>query len=252
MEQTKIIGLLGYPLAHSKSPELFQSFFDAEKQTPWHYEKFEYADISSFLNHIKKRPEIVGFNVTVPHKIKILPFLDEIDPKALRIGAVNTVLVQRVGSSLQLKGYNTDYYGFLENFKELNASFQQALILGTGGASKSVAAVLEDLHIPYTRVSRSQENGSSISYAEIQHYLSLPKTLVVNTTPVGMAGFPIQNLPFSLKQHAHDLTLIDLIYNPHITPLMHVFLEKDLTCLNGWIMLKKQAEKAWYYFKNSV
>lgn len=249
MAQQKVIGVLGFPLTHSQSPELFQSFFEEASITDWTYTKFEFDSLTSFMEYLLRHPEIKGFNVTIPYKIEILRYLDEIDSKAQKIGAVNTVVVHRNGQNMKLQGTNTDYYGFKETLLSLESTFEQAVILGTGGSSKAVSAVLTDMDIPHIFISRHPKNEKEREYLTVD--LSKPKTLLVNTTPVGMKNYPHQDVPINLNHAYPDLKAIDLIYNPAETPFLQKCYKKGITCVNGGLMLRTQARYAWNYFKNS-
>lgn len=252
MAQAKVIGVLGFPIEHSKSPDIFSRFFKNEGLTNWSYRKFSHETLSDFIEVLKSDPQITGFNVTIPHKEAILPYLHEVDTKAQRIGAVNTVTVKRnTNGTLCLKGYNTDYHGFKISLETLPQKPKNALVLGTGGASKAVCAVLNDVNLPYKRVSRNPKSADILSYDQIESVWNHPHTVLINTTPVGMSGFPQKEFSLPLNSLPADLQVIDLVYNPPKTPLISVCEEKGLYCINGALMLQKQAEMAWEIFKNN-
>ena len=250
MAQAKIIGVLGFPVEHSQSPQIFRSFFEQEGLSDWTYEKFSFENLSTFIEYVKFNKEITGFNVTIPHKQDILKYLHEIDPEALKIGAVNTVSVKRSqDGNIHLKGYNTDYYGFKSSLKSLPTMPENALIIGTGGASKAVSAVLKDMGIPFVFISRNPSQPNCISYSEFNLYITKPNTVLINTTPIGMSGFAEKQLPLSIESLPNDCQVIDLIYNPKKTMLLSVCEKKGINCLNGSLMLEKQAAMAWEIFK---
>lgn len=249
MAQAKILGVLGFPVEHSKSPDIFSRFFEKEGLRDWSYRKFSYETLSDFIDVLKLESPITGFNVTIPHKVSIMPHLDWIDVHAERIGAVNTVVIKRMGITVQLHGYNTDYDGFLQSVHALPSRPKNAIILGTGGAAKAVVAVLSDLQIPFKRVSRNASAVNDLNYKDIKSALTVPNILLVNTTPVGMSGFPQEELDLPYGDFPNDMQVIDLIYNPTETALLQKCREKQLNCLNGALMLQKQAEKAWQIFK---
>ena len=249
MAEAKILGVLGFPVEHSQSPQIFSQFFLKESLQNWSYKRFGFPAVNDFVATIATQPELVGFNVTIPHKMSIMPHLDWIDIHAKRIGAVNTVAIKRLGTTVQLHGYNTDYDGFLQSVHALPVLPKNAIILGTGGAAKAVAAVLQDLNIPFKRVSRKASAVNDLSYKDLPSALTVPNILLVNTTPVGMSGFPQQELDLPYSDFPNDMQVIDLIYNPIETVLLQKCREKQLTCLNGALMLQKQAEKAWQIFK---
>lgn len=253
MAEAKVIGVLGFPVNHSKSPEIFNGFFKSDGLTNWKYERFPFELIDDFIEHLEQRPEILGFNITIPHKTSIIPYLDYIDKTASKIGAVNTVSISRkTNNKLFLKGYNTDYYGFLCSLDALPIMPESAIVLGTGGASKAVCAVLSDKNIPWVTVSRNPQTNSQISYEEIDHYLKKNEPLIVNTTPVGMLGFPQKHIKIAIETLPNSSQIIDLVYNPVQTPLLIDCEEKGLTCMNGSLMLEKQAERAWEIFKSNA
>ncbi len=252
MAQAKVIGVLGFPIEHSKSPNIFSRFFEIEGLSNWSYRKFSHETLPDFIEVLKLDTQITGFNVTIPHKEAILPYLHEVDAKAIRIGAVNTVTVKRnANGTLHLKGYNTDYYGFKISLETLPQKPKNALIFGTGGASKAVCAVLNDVNIPYKCISRKPKSADILSYNQIESVWNHPHTVLINTTPVGMSGFPQKEFPIPFDSLPSDLKVIDLVYNPPRTPLISVCEEKGLYCINGALMLQKQAEMAWEIFKNN-
>jgi len=252
MAQAKVIGVLGFPVEHSKSPNIFNHFFENEGVTNWSYMKFSYETLPDFIEVLKLDAQITGFNVTIPHKEAILSYLNEFDTKAQRIGAVNTVTIKRnTNGALHLKGYNTDYHGFKISLKTLPQTPENAIVLGTGGASKAVCAVLDDLNIPYKCVSRNPILAGILSYDQIETVWNHPHTVLINTTPVGMSGFPQKEFSLPFESLPMDLQVIDLVYNPQKTPLISVCEEKGLSCMNGALMLQKQAEMAWEILKNN-
>ena len=239
-------GLIGYPLSHSFSKKYFLEKFKKEQITDTAYDLFPLVTIEEFPDLIKSEPNLVGLNVTIPYKELVIPFLDELDEKAESIGAVNTITIKNG----VLKGYNTDYYGFKTSLIKLIGAKpmpEKALILGTGGASKAVKAVLDDLEIQNLSVSR-HPNEYQLSYNELrtstlQHIKN--STLIINTTPLGMSPNlnSIPDLPYNQLTKNH--LLFDLVYNPLITPFMQKGIDKKCWVKNGLEMLHGQAEKAW-------
>jgi shikimate dehydrogenase len=238
-------GLIGYPLGHSFSKKYFTEKF--EKQAiDAEYELYPLDDISELAALIKSDKKLVGLNVTIPYKELVINYLDELDDTAKRIGAVNTILVK----SGKLKGYNTDYIGFknsLIKFIGANSKPERALILGTGGASKAVSAVLDDLSIQYRFVSRNP-TMNELSYQALNDrpidYLKEAR-LVINTTPLGTAPNieALPNLPYHLITKDHFL--FDLVYNPLETAFIKKGIEAKCWVKNGLEMLHGQADAAW-------
>lgn len=234
-------GLIGRNISYSFSREYFSKKFLREDITAG-YENFDLQNIAEFPAILKSNPELKGLNVTIPYKEEIIPFLDSLDPVASEIGAVNTIKVETSG---RLIGYNTDYFGFAEALKPyLKPQHKNALILGTGGASKAIAYALKTLNIEYKFVSR-KASGDKLTYEELNEQVLKKHTLLINCTPAGT--FPKTeehpNIPF---QHlTHDHLIFDLIYNPPKTKFMELAQERGATVVNGQKMLELQAEKAW-------
>jgi shikimate dehydrogenase len=185
-------------------------------------------------------PDLCGFNVTIPYKEQIIPFLDDLDSPAKTIGAVNTVVVKNG----RLIGYNTDFEGFKSSLLPfLPKRPIKALILGTGGASKAVAYALRTLNIPYLFISRNPDKG--LTYQSLSKEIMAEYSLVINTTPIGMFPnidqFPDIPYPFLTSQHL----LYDLVYNPALTTFLKKGQMQGAQILNGLKMLELQAEKAW-------
>ena len=239
-------GLIGYPLSHSFSKKYFTEKFEKENIWNTSYELYPIESITKLPDLLANEPELVGLNVTIPYKEQVLTYLDELDPKAESIGAVNTIRIQNG----RLKGFNTDYYGFkdsLVKFVGANPMPARALILGTGGASKAVKATLEDLEIYYQFVSRKAAPGQ-LTYEEIKtstHEDIRTSTLLINTTPLGMSPHTasLPDLPY--EQLTLDHFLYDLVYNPLVTAFMQKGIDAQCWVKNGLEMLHGQAEKAW-------
>ena len=138
------LGLIGKNISYSFSKAYFKNKFEKEQITNVAYENFDIENIELFPSIIQNTEGIKGFNVTIPYKEAIIPFLDDLDETAKKIGAVNTI---KISENKQLIGYNTDCYGFKNSLKPLlQPHHKMALILGTGGASKAVAFSLKELN----------------------------------------------------------------------------------------------------------
>lgn len=237
----KEYGLVGASLAHSFSKGYFTEKFKVEGIEA-EYHNFELQSASQITELFAANRNLVGVNVTIPYKQAVLPFLDAIDAKAAAIGAVNTIVRN---SANQLIGYNTDYIGFKQELLAFLPYLNfKALVLGTGGASMAVRAVLQDLDIPYLLVSRSANEGV-ITYESIDKALLGSHSLLINTTPVGtwpnLADAPL--LPYQYLNSANYL--YDLIYNPAETRFLAEGKQRGAATLNGYGMLIAQAEAAW-------
>ncbi|MBQ3222459.1 MAG: shikimate kinase [Clostridia bacterium] len=219
-------GLIGRKLGHSYSPQIHALIGDYEYKL---YPMEEEA-IPSFL-----QGDFDGMNVTIPYKETVMPFLSEISPEARRIGSVNTLVRNADGS---LTGHNTDYFGFSWILGDSTAFVgKKALILGSGGASKTVQAVLGDRGVPYVVVSRSSEEN----YENLHRHADAE--LIVNTTPVGM--FPdVEAAPLNLSLFPRCRLVLDLIYNPAKTSLMLQADALGIENRGGIGMLSAQAVKA--------
>ena len=241
-----LYGLIGYPLGHSFSARFFEEKFRREGFDA-SYRNFELQDISELTDLLAKHPNLRGFNVTIPYKQQIIPYLTTLSPQARTIGAVNTVCVRRDsdGNVTALEGHNTDAPAFartLAPLLPLNAV--SALILGTGGASKAVKASLDALGIACRFVSR-QPSAGQLEYSGITEDVMASHKLIVNTTPLGMSPKvdACPPIPYELLTSGH--ICYDLIYNPAQTLFMSRSVEMGATVKNGLDMLHLQALLAW-------
>ena len=234
-------GLIGKQIDYSFSKTYFNNKF-REEQIDASYENFDLKHITDFPKILKENPSITGLNVTVPYKELIIPYLDRLDKKAKKIGAVNTIKITKKGN---LKGYNTDYHGFIESIRPLLLPHHKsALILGTGGASKAIAFALDKLHISYKFVSRTPSKRS-ITYNELTKQDLLDNTIIINCTPKGTAPDidECPDIPYQYLTNSH--LLYDLIYNPDETKFLQFGKTRGAQTKNGLNMLILQAEKAW-------
>ncbi|MBL55629.1 MAG: shikimate dehydrogenase [Flavobacteriales bacterium] len=242
----KKLGLIGYPLTHSFSAKYFAEKFDKEGISGFSYENFEIPQIEDFPDVIKNNPELVGLNVTIPYKEKIIPYLDELDEDAKEIGAVNTIKVIQTEHGVKLKGYNTDIHGFRETLKPLlKMHHYKALILGTGGAAKAVEYVLKKIGLDVLYVSRNPQSENERSYHELNDVAVKNFPVIINSTPLGMHPKVEECPALPYEYLTEDNLLYDLIYNPAETLFMKKGTEKGAITKNGLGMLKLQAEKAW-------
>ncbi|WP_421805157.1 shikimate dehydrogenase family protein [Flagellimonas sp.] len=233
-------GLLGRNISYSFSQGYFtQKFKDLDLQDH-SYENFDIQQIDD-IKQVLAQKNLKGLNVTIPYKQEVLPYLDELDPKAAQIGAVNTIQFTEKG----LKGFNTDAFGFrtsLEPF--LKANHTKALILGTGGASKAVRFVLNELGIESTYVSRSNKEGQ-YTYNDLNRDIIRENTLIINCTPLGTYPKTEDKPDIPYEFIGTDHLLYDLIYNPEKTSFLAAGEAGGAQISNGLNMLQQQAEKAW-------
>ena len=234
-------GLVGKNISYSFSKGYFTQKFSDLKLVNYTYENFDLEHITQFEDLIKSNNDLKGLNVTIPYKEAIIPYLHRTDHKATKIGAVNTIKFTDEG----LIGYNTDVYGFQDSIEpHLKKHHNNALILGTGGASKAVAFVFGELGIAYTFVSRNP-GPNQLSYEDLNEALMEKNTVLVNCTPLGtspnISAKP--SLPYKFLKERH--LLFDLIYNPEKTAFLKEGEARGSQILNGHKMLSIQAEKAW-------
>ncbi len=240
-------GLVGFPLGHSYSKEFFQKKFKELKLKDHSYELFEMEYLKEFSALWLTNTDLIGVNVTVPHKEKVVRFLDHQDLSVIKVGAAN-VIMKRNG---KLHGYNTDYPAFKESLKNWIGNFKgEALILGSGGSSKAVAVALEELKIDSYQVSRRKTKGD-YTYDQLYKQPDILKRfhLIINATPLGM--FPnsdsLPSIPYKHLTKKHHL--FDLVYNPKETAFMRKGKEFGAKTKNGFEMLHLQAERAWEIWK---
>lgn len=225
-------GLLGRKLGHSYSPQIHRQLGN------YSYALFEKEpqELEEFL----KSGDFTGLNVTIPYKKDIIPFLDELSPVAKRLGAVNTIVRREDGS---LIGHNTDYFGFryLVNRSGLDVGGKKVLVLGSGGASNTAVAVLQELGANVVIISRSGEN----------HYGNLTlhsdAAVIVNTTPVGM--YPNTGVsPLDLGVFPRLEGVLDVVYNPAKPKILLDAEARGLVAMNGLGMLVAQAKQSAEWF----
>lgn len=241
----KKYGLIGYPLTHSFSKRFFTEKFETEKIEST-YENFEIDSIQKFPEIIKNNPEVIGLNVTIPYKEQVIPFLDDLNDSAREVGAVNTIKIIRSDSEVQLKGFNTDTWGFENSLVPLLKNHHsKALILGTGGASKALKYVLKKLGIKFISASIEELQENEIRYEEIDEKMMAERLLIINATPLGTYPktdtFP--PIPYEFINEKH--LLFDLVYNPEVTQFMSKGKANGATVKNGYEMLLGQALKSY-------
>ena len=225
-------GLLGRKLGHSYSPQIHSHLASYEYTL---FEK-EPEELEAFL----KNGGFTGLNVTIPYKKDVIPFLDELSPTAKRLGAVNTIVRREDGS---LIGHNTDYFGFcsMVGRSGLTVAGKKVLVLGSGGASNTAVAALEEMGAQVVVISRSGENN----YDNLHRHADA--AVIVNTTPVGM--YPKTGVsPISLERFQKLEGVLDVVYNPARTQLLLDAESRGLTTMNGLWMLVAQAKESAEWF----
>lgn len=245
----KVFGLIGSTVSHSFSKAYFDEKFFREGLRDYHYELFPLGSIKELESLLKDTKGLTGLNVTIPYKEQVLPYLDEVDGFAKKIGAVNVIRI-RDG---KLEGYNTDSDAFLETLQKwlpTDKTFK-ALILGTGGSSKAVQEALKKLKVEFKLVSREKRKGV-ITYDDLEkdpkHFAS--SNLVINTTPLGMSPNTETMPPIDYEKLGPEHYVYDLIYNPARTMFLQKAEMRGSTIKNGLEMLHVQAEKSWKIWNN--
>jgi shikimate dehydrogenase len=240
------LGLIGFPLGHSFSKKYFTKKFEQLGLSEnYRYDLLSLEKLADLPNLLLENPNLIGLNVTIPHKTTIIPYLDDLDETAKLVGAVNTIQI-RGG---RLKGFNTDVIGFelsLDAWFLSQNSSPNCLILGNGGAAKAVAFVFKRKKWPFKIAARRQP--CDFFYEELNEK-NLPNfDLIVQTTPLGT--FPnIENCPpIPFNTLSKKQWLFDLIYNPTETLFLRNGKMRGCPSQNGLDMLYRQAEAAWKIF----
>lgn len=246
----KLLALIGKSLSHSFSPYYFNSFFKDNNYLDYSYITIEINLIEEIQKVLQDYPDLVGFNVTFPYKEKIIPFLDKINPIAKKIGAVNVVKLHKENGNIKMNGFNTDYDGFLALLKCVlpeNAEWYKALVLGSGGASKTVQYALKKKNIPFLVVSRDPSKGD-LTYEQITHEIYQSHKLIINCTPLGTFPNIHEKPPLDYTTLGESHILVDLVYNPEESAFLKEGLSRNCRIINGMKMLTVQADQSWEIF----
>lgn len=248
----RLFGIIGYPLGHSFSQKHFTEKFERESIPDHAYRKFELSDIGQLPGLLEREPDLCGFNVTIPYKVQVIDYLDETDPVASEIGAVNTVRVSRRNGRPFLQGFNTDAPAFRESLmRNLITLPETALVLGTGGAARSVTHTLIDLNIIPILVSRRPLRGG-YSYDDLPGDVISEAGLIVNATPVGMAPDTNAMPPIDYSCLRDGQLLFDLTYNPPVTAFLAEGEAHGCQTVNGEEMFLVQADLAWKIWNEEI
>lgn len=267
MTESKLFGIIAHPVHHSLSPVMHNAAF-AELGLHHYYHAFDVQPL-----HLKAAIEamknlgIAGVNVSIPHKEKVIQYLDEIDDEAKAIGAVNTILLQEDG---RLKGYNTDGAGYLQSLvaeTEINLPQTKALLLGAGGASKGIAVYLIKHGCREITIANRTRNKAEELSIQLEEYMndhgivgkiaciewkeasssSINFNLIVNTTPIGM--WPnIEIVPIHLDHLESNTIVSDIVYNPLQTLFLAQAEQKGARIHQGLEMFIYQGALAFEYF----
>jgi len=242
---TRIMGVAGYPCAHSMSPKLFNALFDF-CHLNYHYTWFEDPELDEIMD-VARAIDAKGLSVTIPFKHDVIQYLDEIDEHAAQqIGAVNTV-VFACGTGI---GYNTDWLGVRKPLISMKGA--KAVLLGAGGVAAGAAYALKDLDMDVTILNRTPENAKKLAerfdcaWGTWDKFERIKPDLVVNATPLGMQ--PDTRNPLREDQLYKDLTVFDLVYTPPVTPLIEAARAKGCRTISGIEMFIEQAREQFYLF----
>lgn len=246
-------GLIGKVLGHSFSARYFNEKFEKEGINA-RYELFPLSEITLFPELIESHPLLRGLNVTIPYKVEVMQYLDELSEEAREIGAVNVIKVIRDGESLRLKGYNSDAYGFSESMKQVleyagiktgkDDGRPLALVLGTGGASKAVVWSMQRMGFNTQLVGRNHRDDC-LAYGELTQELVDEAKAVINCTPLGTTPDINSCAPFPYEYLHEGQICFDLVYNPAETLFMKICKAYGCIVSNGLEMLRLQAVGAW-------
>jgi shikimate dehydrogenase len=245
----KVFGLIGQTVSHSFSKAYFDEKFFREGLRDHHYELFPLNNITEIEKLITDTKGLSGLNVTLPYKEQVIRYLDEVDPAAKKIGAVNVIKIK----DGKRKGFNTDsdaFYETLEKWLPKDKTFK-SLVLGTGGSSKAVQQALAKLKIEFKLVSREKGKGD-FTYDDLKENPKImgESLLLINTTPLGMHPKTDTIPPIEYEQLTQDHYVYDLIYNPARTLFLQKAEIRGATIKNGLEMLHVQAEKSWTIWNN--
>jgi shikimate dehydrogenase len=264
--------IVGWPVEHSRSPAL-HGFWLKQHKLDGHYGRLPVepnrAALEELVAFLRRTPNARGCNLTLPHKIGIMPMLDRIDPLAVHIGAVNTVIKQPDGS---LEGRNSDGFGFMEalryNAPHWRAEAGPVVVLGAGGAARAIVATLVGAGVPELRlVNRTQSSAVDLGVAftpddgrqivvdrwDARAQALKDVTLLVNTTSLGMKGQP--PLDLDLAHLPHTAAVYDIVYTPLETNLLATARGRGNRCIDGLGMLLHQGRvgfEAWFGVKVDV
>ncbi|MGM9951123.1 MAG: shikimate dehydrogenase [Lysinibacillus sp.] len=253
----KWFAVIGDPIAQSKSPDMHQAWYEEEgidaAYIPLHVKP---DDLEQAILSLKLLGAS-GWNVTIPHKQSIIPFLDELDELAEKMGAVNTVVRTAEG---KLKGYNTDGPGFVKSLEEAigeDYRKERLLLIGAGGAARGIAFALQQIGYKHITIAnrtlgnaeaiiQEMGQGEAVSLEEAERALDTYK-IFIQTTPAGMSTGDF-SLPFSLEKFPEGAIAADIVYNPLMTPFLRAAEEKGATVVNGLGMFVHQGAIAYQYW----
>jgi shikimate dehydrogenase len=238
--KSKLLAVIGYPITHSKSPLIFNSAF-VKKKLNYKYLSVQTEYVTDAINEMRGG-KYVGYSVTIPHKVNVIPLIDEVTPLAKKIGAVNTV----VNKNGKLIGYNTDCEGAINAVKKrLKLKGKIVYVLGAGGASRAIIVGLLEEGAKVKIFNRTIEHAETLAKEFGCEYAGLTEidskcNLLVNTTSVGM--YPnVNEIPVSEKVLQKKMIVFDIVYNPLETMLLKKAKKKGCKIIPGYEMFLEQA-----------
>jgi len=239
-QHTQLYGVIGNPIRHSLSPSMHNAAFEARGINAV-YLAFEVSDLEGCLRGVRSLG-VRGLSVTIPFKEEIIPFLDEVDPIAKGIGAVNTV----VNDNGYLKGYNTDAMGALLALEEKTAlTGKRVCIIGAGGTARAIGYILKQREVEITITNRSQARGASLAqtlgcgFVNLKDLAKAGYDILINTTPVGMSP-DVEGCPVTEDALREGMVVMDVIYNPFRTKLLSIAEARRCLVINGLPMFIHQ------------
>jgi shikimate dehydrogenase len=242
---TRLMGVAGFPCAHSKGPHLFNALFDVYG-LDYHYTWFEDPELDEIMS-VARHLDVKGLSVTIPFKQEIIPLIDEVEEHAAQqIGAVNTVIF----SCGTARGYNTDWIGVRKPLVDLKGA--KAVLLGAGGAAAGAAFALTDLDMDVTILNRTPGKAKVLAerfgckWGELTDFDNVRPDVVVNSTPLGMN--PGDQMPLHEDQLHRGMTVFDLVYTPPVTPLIEAARKAGCATITGTEMFIGQAREQFYLF----
>jgi len=241
-------GLIGRNLSHSFSKEYFNNKFKKEYLNHCKYDNYAFESIDK-VGRFLQTTDCLGFNVTIPYKVSILPYLNELDECAAAVGAVNTLKIRANG---EIKGFNTDVHGFSASLPDNLNPQKRALIIGSGGASKAIQFALNQQNIFSLVVSRNPSKPQQISYEDLAGLDLSTVELILNCTPLGTYPEVSSHPSFPYDKLNQDHFAYDLVYNPEETIFLKKAARMGARTQNGRKMLELQAEASWKIWQDTT
>jgi shikimate dehydrogenase len=244
----KNTGLLGSNIEYSKSPQIHHEYYKL-KSLNFNFKLFDLQknEVKYFIENLDKN-NIIGFNITIPYKEHIIDFLNQVTYPASEIGAVNTVVIEKH----KLIGYNTDYLGFIKSLQieGIDSLKGSALIVGNGGAAKSVYFALKDMGMETIDIAGRNKKKVYEQFPKINKFIKFNSVIncnnydiIINCTPLGGIKY-LEEFPLKLENISQKNIFYDLIYSPEKTKFMKQGEENGAKIINGKNMLIFQAHFA--------